>query len=371
MRILFVTRKWPPSVGGMETYSVELVRALSRIANADVKTLALPGRPDGRSPGMLSLLRFVCDVAFHLIANAGRYDVVHFGDFVLSPLVFFTFRFSSSPACVVSLHGLDIFYGNRKGLAPRLYRSMTRIMSHVLRRSGAEVISNSTATHDAALAFGINSTVIPLGARSCHIFPRTDAGKNTILFAGRIIGRKGPLWFADNVLPLLPEHMRLAVAGPEGDASEANGLRLNPRVDMLGSLFGDDLARARREAICVVMPNRPSRDAGDMEGFGLVAPEASAAGAIVLASAVDGIVSAIRDGETGFLIDPDKPHDWANRILAISALTEAERDAFTTRSIALTREHYSWSRVANDTYLVYHSAIAGCEDLSSLSVKPE
>lgn len=356
MRILFVTRKWPPAVGGMETYSVELVRELSKISDADVKTLALPGRPDGRSPGMLSLLRFLSDVALHLIANAGRYDIVHFGDFVLSPLVFFTFRLSKTPVCVVSLHGLDIFYGNRKGPIPRLYRFMTKIMSNVLRRSGARVISNSTATHDAAACFGIASTVIPLGARPCHVFPRSGNNRNTILFAGRIIGRKGPRWFGDNVLPLLPDEMRLAVAGPEGEAEEAAGLRLNPRVDMLGSLFGDDLARARREALCVVMPNRPSRDAGDMEGFGLVAPEASAAGAIVLASAVDGIVSAVRDGETGFLVDPDNPLCWARRILAIAALTEDERDAFTSRSIALTREHYSWSRVAHDTYGIYLTA---------------
>jgi len=134
---------------------------------------------------------------------------------------------------------------------------------------------------------------------------------------------------------------------------------------MLGSLFGDDLARARREAFCVIMPNRPSRDAGDIEGFGLVAPETSMVGGIVLASAVDGIVSAVRDNETGFLLDPDNVEAWANRILALDCLEEEEREAFTARAATLTRKHYSWERVARQTLDVYRASLTQNSPMTS------
>ncbi len=39
--ILFITRKWPPAVGGMETYSVKLSQALQKLSTVEV--MALPG----------------------------------------------------------------------------------------------------------------------------------------------------------------------------------------------------------------------------------------------------------------------------------------------------------------------------------------
>lgn len=56
-RVLFVTRKWPPAVGGMELYSREIARAMARLASVDV--IALPGLPDGRPPSMPKLAAFL------------------------------------------------------------------------------------------------------------------------------------------------------------------------------------------------------------------------------------------------------------------------------------------------------------------------
>jgi glycosyltransferase involved in cell wall biosynthesis len=52
------------------------------------------------------------------------------------------------------------------------------------------------------------------------------------------------------------------------------------------------------------MPNIPV--SGDMEGFGLTALEASASGSLVVASDLEGISDAIRDGKNGFLITAHK-----------------------------------------------------------------
>ena len=48
IRVMFITRKWPPAVGGMETWSVRLAEELARIGPVEV--VALPGRADRRPP---------------------------------------------------------------------------------------------------------------------------------------------------------------------------------------------------------------------------------------------------------------------------------------------------------------------------------
>ena len=47
--VLFITRKWPPAVGGMETYSHRLSGELAK--HVPVQTVALPGAPSGLPPG--------------------------------------------------------------------------------------------------------------------------------------------------------------------------------------------------------------------------------------------------------------------------------------------------------------------------------
>ena len=50
LRVLFLTRKWAPAIGGMEVYSMELSEELSHKVNLTVRSLA--GNKDGSPPGM-------------------------------------------------------------------------------------------------------------------------------------------------------------------------------------------------------------------------------------------------------------------------------------------------------------------------------
>jgi glycosyltransferase involved in cell wall biosynthesis len=84
LKVLFVTRKWPPAVGGMEVYCAELTRELS--GRVDLTTHALPGREDGRPPSGLRLAWFFLREAVFLVRHRNRYDVIHYGDLVMFPL---------------------------------------------------------------------------------------------------------------------------------------------------------------------------------------------------------------------------------------------------------------------------------------------
>lgn len=347
-RILFVTRKWAPAVGGMETYSMRLAEQLDRLT--DLRVLSLAGRVDGRPPSWLSYVRFALRVVSDRILRGNDHDVVHVGDMAIWPLALPFVLCRRKPRIALSAHGTDVSFALRPTLMGRIYRGYQRLGAWLLRN--ATVIANSHATAQAASEAGWrNATVVPLA---------TDAGElaapvghdGSILFAGRLIPLKGCGWFVENVLPLLPEAIRLRVAGPVWDKAEADRIAGHPRVDYVGTLDRPGLAAAYRSAMCVVVPNivMPNRQ---FEGFGLVAPEAAAAGGVLVASATGGLADAVLPGETGFLAEPGDARAWADRILEIAGWDETRRAAFIAHSRTRARGYFSWQRVAAQTMAAY------------------
>jgi glycosyltransferase involved in cell wall biosynthesis len=120
-------------------------------------------------------------------------------------------------------------------------------------------------------------------------------------------------------------------------------------VDLLGPVYGAELATLRRRALTVVVPNVRLNPNDFVEGFGLVAVEGAADGGIVLASDLDGISAAVRDGETGFLLPPGDPDAWARKIRELASWSDQERADFVARARRAVAQHYSWERVARRT----------------------
>jgi glycosyltransferase involved in cell wall biosynthesis len=218
----------------------------------------------------------------------------------------------------------------------------------------AAVIANSSATAAVAAETGWRTAkVIPLATSVESRAPPQEHGSD-LLFAGRVVERKGLAWFVRHVLPLLPEDIGLKVAGTVWDEAEGAALD-HPRVSCLGALGTDALANEYRRALCVIVPNiePPS---GEFEGFGLVAPEAAAAGGVVVAAATGGLTDAVIDGETGFLVAPGNVEAWASKIAEIAGWTDEPRAAFTCAAMEKAREHYSWTRVAEEVTDIYERA---------------
>jgi len=84
-----------------------------------------------------------------------------------------------------------------------------------------------------------------------------------------------------------------------------------------------------------------------VEGFGIAALEASACGVPVLAGREAGLIDAVRDGETGLLVDPYNPAAVAeglNRLLADPAL----RRRLGTGGRRAVETYFNWDRVVRD-----------------------
>lgn len=359
MRVLFVTRKWPPAVGGMETYSVELANELRDLVDLELQTLA--GRADGRPPAAPALAWFLFTSAVMLVRRRRDFDLVHFGDFVLFPLAWLHALVAPGSARAVTVHGLDLIYGNRPGLAARVYRVF---MGFARQRIGSIdlVLANSRNTADIARRQGLgDAVVVPLGVRLEQATPVTRSAEQPaetfILFVGRLVPRKGAAWFAEQVLPRLGADLRLKVVGKVWDAEEGRRLAAQPGVELVGYVSDEELAELRRRALAVVMPNIPSPGETDVEGFGITALEAAASGAPLIAARIEGITDAVIDGETGFLepaLDVDR---WVARISDLRTWTPEQRAAFTARARDAIGEHYAWSRVARDTVAAYRKVL--------------
>jgi glycosyltransferase involved in cell wall biosynthesis len=337
--VVFITRKWPPAVGGMEIYSKRLVDELSqRLA---VTLFALPGRPDGRPPSALKLVQFGLTTAARLMRGRAP-TVIHAGDVASWPLAWIGSLRHPGSLVVLSAHGSDVSYGQRSGVRARLYAAYVRLAARLL--PNALVIANSKWVAQLAAGYGFKRVeVVPLGtdlASNQASTPRRD-----LLFAGRVTSSKGIPFLIQEVLPLVPEPIRLRVAGAIWDEAARAALN-HPRVDYLGALSPEQLLEEYAGALCTLIPSQAP------EGFGLVAIEAGGCGSPVVASNHSGLAEVVAP-EIGYLVDAQDSRVWAEAVALIASWTDAERAAHASRAKAHINARHSWRRVAEQTEKLY------------------
>jgi D-inositol-3-phosphate glycosyltransferase len=184
-----------------------------------------------------------------------------------------------------------------------------------------------------------------------------------LMFAGRIQPLKGPdvvLRAAASLLRSLPwlsdRLVVVIVGGPSGSEVGAPG-RLARLAEELG--IADcvrleppcpqrELADWYRAADIVLVPSHS-------ESFGLVALEAQACGTPVVAAAVGGLRTAVRDGYSGVLVDGHDPAVWAR---VLGGLLESPGRL--SRLARGAREHaaaFNWPATAERLVEVYTGAM--------------
>lgn len=92
------------------------------------------------------------------------------------------------------------------------------------------------------------------------------------------------------------------------------------------------------------------------EGLPLVAIEASSAGLPVIATAVDGTPEAVRDGDTGLLIEPTNPVAITEAVLRLLDEPEAAKK-MGQRGRTFVRAHFDVSRQIKETEAVYRDLV--------------
>jgi phosphatidylinositol alpha-1,6-mannosyltransferase len=175
-----------------------------------------------------------------------------------------------------------------------------------------------------------------------------DDSSFVLLSVGRLIPRKGFLWFIRNVVPALPAniHYWLVGEGPQHSDIEraVRQLGLTDRVNLFGLVDEASLVECYRQADLFVMPNVPLAD--DMEGFGLVLLEAAACATPAIAADLEGIRDAVVDGETGFLCPAGDAAAFVERICYLEQRRQVLKD-LSKRAVETVTAHFAWSSIAD------------------------
>ncbi len=355
--ILFITRTYPPVLGGMETLSFNLIKNVSALT----PTKTVINRYGKKAlPFFLpwALLR-----AFILIL-VNKIKVVHLSDGVMAPLGVILKFFFKNIKIVCNIHGLDITYAEKS----LIYK---KVNLPAINRLDL-LIAVSQDTKETCVKFGLNPKkiiVIPNGtdtkenyrlslkenfsqkrAIGKRLIPETDFFDQEenflILFLGRIVERKGLHWFVENVIPQLPDRAKLIVAGSGSFEFKVKEIierkKLNSRVLMLGFISSKVKRFLLNVCDILIMPNIEVE--GDKEGFGITAIEAGAAELLPLVSGIEGLKDAISHKKNG-LIFPSL--DAAKYRKTIEFLMENPdfRIDLAKKSRQYVKDHFDWSVV--------------------------
>jgi len=304
-KILLLSRKYPPSVGGMQSYTRDLVRHLEGIYDVDKIVL---GKGQAHLVWFLPYL-FAASVV-RLMTR--KYDLVYLCDAFLAPLGV-VLKKMFKVKVMVTVHGLDITYDGffYQRVVPGAVSVIDKVVAvsastmeecvkRGVKRERCVLITNGIGP-DSCLKGDVPGDFIKTvsGEAGCDL-----EGKKILLSVGRLVKRKGIDSFISDVIPALGDEYLYLIAG---DGPEKKNILdtvskcgAEDRVRLLGKVSGETLRQLYGVSHVLVMPNR--RIDGDPEGFGIVAIEAAGSGLPVVANAVDGIGEAVLNGKTGWLI---------------------------------------------------------------------
>ncbi|MEO8452083.1 MAG: glycosyltransferase family 4 protein [Gemmatimonadota bacterium] len=266
----------------------------------------------------------------------------------------------------ILLHGGDLLTLGRNINRSRVKRRVAK----ALVGGAAVLVANSEYTASLASEVVRDLTlerpegwirVVPLGTDPDRFRPGIDAEPFRIrhglpegrwlLTVARLVPHKG----VDVVLRAMAAlrqrfpDLRYAVVGHGSYRDDLVTLRarlgLTDRVFFLADVVDDELPACYNLADVYVGVSR--RAGADVEGFGISLVEASASGKPVIAGTGGGMAGAVRDGETGLLIDGEDPHAVAE---AVRGLLENPARA---RGLGLAgrewvERFYNWERVVSD-----------------------
>jgi len=276
VKILLATHVFSPSIGGIESSSLDLALAFVRSGHeVQVLTQTASNHPDDdkdlkviRRPGMQEMFRALnwCDVFFqNNISLQTAWPMI----------------FSRKPWVVCT----QTWIRNSDGSIG----TGTRLKRLALRRATNVYISNAVRDH-----VGYAGSVIPnpYDSLTFRLMPEVKR-ERSLVFLGRLVSDKGCDLLIQSLAGLRSRgfmpHLTIIGTGSEEDALKEMVAeeKLDDQVHFVGALKGEALAKELNRHQVMVIPSRWE------EPFGIVALEGIACGCLVVGSGNGGLPEAI------------------------------------------------------------------------------
>lgn len=385
MEVLFITHSYPPSIGGMQKQSYELINGVSK--KAKVHTLIYDNK-EGKIIFFLNLRQRVKKI----LAENPDISVIHLNDGLMGVIAAHTaLRSLTKRPIVLTIHGLEVVHPSIlvQKYFVKLYQrfNATITVSSAIRQECIDrgalpdkvfVVKNGVDQHIADIKKDPE-----FKDKLEKLLGISLENKKVIVTVGRPVLRKGMSWFLKHVFPKLHKDVVYLIVGPKQTNlklkmflykifpkrvsyhlallfgfgideinvhKELENKAINDRAFYLGRISYQDIYQVLKLADLFIMPNRKIK--GDAEGFGLVALESAISGTPVAASGVDGITDAVIDGKNGFLLESENNEMWINSLNDL--LKDPEKlNQFGQSAKEFTLSNYSWDKMAEGYLSVF------------------
>ena len=382
---LLLTYDFPPITGGIARWMAELARrypagslvvSTGQVGDASDSDAGFPNRVDrlGISSRRLRTLQGILLWSRRVAVLARSTDAEFIWCGNIKPAAYpakWTRERTGTPFGIL-LHGGDLLI-----LQHQVHQSaVKRKTAAALLASAAVLVANSEWTRDRCLALlselevdapSDRVRVVPLGADQEFFRPGVDTRPvrerygledgRWLLSVARLTRHKG----IDTALQALARlagrypALRYAVVGSGEEHAalerEARDLGVADRVRFLTGVPDRDLPALYNCAEIYLGVSRLLEQR--VEGFGISLAEAAACGVPVVAGRSGGIPAAVRDGETGLLVDAERADAVA---AAVSRLLDDEglRARLGSAGRRAVETRYNWDRVTRDLVRIGH-----------------
>ncbi len=346
-----------------------------------VRVIHVPAGPPEpvRKEDLLPHMRaFTAFALRHVRRERARYDLVH-ANFFMSSLVAADLKRAVGIPFVVTFHALGRVRRLHQGDADSFPEERLAIEDRVVAEADRVIAECAQDEQDLGVHYGAHRkriATIPCGFDPSEFWPMDQGVARArlglpddgpiILQLGRMVPRKG----VDNVIRGLARlrkkqgiAARLLIVG--GESREPDPVR-TPEIGRLQAI-----AQEAGVADAVTFTGSRGRlelrdyyNAADVfvstpwyEPFGITPLEAMACGTPVIGSAVGGIKSTVIDGETGFLVPPNRPDVLAARLGDVLG-DPSRRRALGEQAIRHVNDRYTWESVARSVAELYEKVLS-------------
>ena len=335
-----MTRNLPPLIGGMERLNWHIADELSKdhdvsiISHTEAKTTApqdttFYGVPLNPLPIFLILAFFQT----FWLCIIQRPDILFAGSGLTAPIAVFWAKIFRKKS-IVYIHGLDI------GTDNKFYNSLWIPCI----RNATQVIANSSPTYDICLRKGIKKDKLSIIHPGVS-YPAISINlglvdqlkeqyqlqeKKVLISVGRLTQRKGLNEFIEHsfsqIVQAIPNTVLVIIGDTPSQSlnknlqskelilSTAKKHQIEHHIIFTGNISDDNiLSSFYYLADLHVFPVKHIPD--DPEGFGMVAIEAAAHGTPTIAFATGGIVDAVQNHRTGYLVENKDYQDFTHKTI--------------------------------------------------------